>query len=431
VIVAVSGGPDSMALLHLLSSLPEDHGLSLVAAHFDHGVRPGSAEEAETVRGWVERLGLPCRVGRPDWPLEETQAAFRSARYRFLERVADEEGGHRIATGHQADDQAETVLFRILRGTGIRGLAGIPARRGRVVRPLLPFRRAALADYLEAEGISYLEDPSNRDPRWERARLRQAVMPALEETWGGPVGERLLALAAAARRADRALEARAAEALEGCRAESPGGRDERSVALSLEALRALDLETRARVVRKVARGHGVRLTAGGTRAAIEFISEGRSGSGVDIGDGLVVAREFDVLRVGRRPDGIPDVPLRIDAPAAGRGDLRIGGRRRRATWGPGGGCRGGGIRLELALDRLAFPLTVRGWRAGDRIRTPAGTRKLKKLFQEKRVPRSRRTMVPVVVDAGERVVAAGEVATAADVAPGGEDERFVLRIEDG
>jgi len=430
VLVAVSGGPDSTALLHLIHGVAGDLDLSVAAAHFDHGVRAESGAEAEEVRRRTGDLGVACRVGRAEEDLPLRQEAFREARYAFLRRVADDLGAGRIATGHQADDQAETVLFRILRGTGLRGLAGIPARRGRIVRPLLPFRRREILAWLEAREIPWIDDPSNRDPRWERARLRQEVLPALEAAWGESVRDRLLALAGAARRAERALERSADRALRRCRVRRDGAWDEGSVALALDRVRELDRETAARVVRRAARERGVRLTRGGTQAAIEFISEGHSGTSVDIGGGLSVAREFDTLWIGRPLEAAKDAPLRIETAEPGRGELRIGGRDLRVSWGGKAPDAADVVRLELATDRLAFPLIVRGWRAGDRIRTRAGTRKLKELFREERVPASERSRIPVVVADDGSVVAVGELAAAPEVWPQGGEERFVLRIED-
>jgi tRNA(Ile)-lysidine synthase len=421
-----------MALLHLLVGMAESRELTLFAAHFDHALRASSAAEAERVRGWMDALGVPCRVGRAERALPPRQEAFRRARYAFLRRTGHEIEASRIATGHQADDQAETVLFRILRGTGIRGLAGIPERRGPIVRPLLRFRRRALETYLLEQDIDFLRDPSNRDPRWVRARLRAHVLPALEESWEAPVRERLISLAVAARRADRALEERAREALLRCRIPSglAGGWAPDATAFDLRELLRLDRDTLARVVRRVARRAGVRLTRGGTRAAVEFISAGRSGAAVDLGGGLVATREFDIAWIGRPREAGPDTMLTIEEPAPGRGRLTVGGRLVQVTWGTGGRVRGSDAPVELALDRLQFPLLVRGWQRGDRIRTRAGTRKLKKLFGERRIPRSRRSRIPVVTSGDGRVLAVEALAVDPEAGPRADEERFVLRIED-
>lgn len=453
VLVAFSGGPDSTALLHLLHGLREARGWRLEAAHFDHALREGSAREAREVAGRARELGVPCRVGRPDEPPAATQEALRRARYAFLREAADEARADRIATGHQADDQAETVLFRILRGTGIGGLAGIPARRGPVVRPLLPFRRDELRGWLEGRGLAWLEDPANRDPRWARARIRSRVLPALEEAWDGPVRERLLELAATARRADRALEARARGLLEEALEGKGGDWGREAFRLRRDPLASADRETRGRCVRILASRLGVRPTRGGTREAVEFISEGRSGGGVELGDGLEVAREFDRIWVGRPDEPTPDTALDLEDAGPGEGTLSVGGRRLRVAWGTAGE---GPFRAErdgpppadggeeappggtdevrevvLARPRLQFPLRVRGWRPGDRLRTPSGSRKLKRLFNDLRIPRSRRARLPVVVDAGGRLLWVAGVGRDPELAPGEGEPPFLMRIHDG
>lgn len=457
VLVALSGGPDSTALLHLLDALHEDRGWSLTAAHFDHGLREGSAAEAREVAARAEALGVPCRVGRPEEPLPPKQEALRRARYAFLRSVAGEEGADRVATGHQADDQAETVLFRILRGTGIRGLAGIPERRGPFVRPLLPFRREEILAWLRERRIPWLDDPANRDPRWARARIRTRVVPALEEAWDGPVRERLLDLARVARRADRTLEARALtlldEALEG----KGGDWGREAFRLRRDPLAAAERETRARCVRILASRLGVRLARGGTREAVEFISEGRSGGHVDLGGGLELAREFDRLWLGRPDDPNPDTFLEVEDEPSGEGTVFVGGRRLEVAWrsAAGPGCRadGGGDadadaeaagsdragpetavgdhEVVLARSRLQFPLRIRGWRHGDSLRRAAGSRKLKRLFNDFRIPKSRRRRLPVVADAGGRVLWAAGIGRDPELAPEEGESLFLMRIHDG
>lgn len=404
-----------------------------MAAHFDHGVRPESAEEAALVVARAREAGVPCRVGRPDGPLERTQAAFRTARYAFLRRVAGEQGADRIATGHQADDQAETVLHRILRGTGLRGLAGIPPRRGRLVRPLLPFWREEILAFLEARGLPYLEDPSNRDPRWTRARIRHEAIPALERASGAPVRGRLVALARRARSADRALDATAREALEGplearWEEEPDEGRPVR-VRVALPPLRARHPELQARVVRLVARRLGARPRHGGTRAAVEFIKRGRSGTGIDLAENVRLWREFDGLWVGRPPRLEPDEVLEVGDPSPGVARVSLGGCRYRVTWGteaPGCDPRWA---VELPLAALDFPLRLRGPRPGDRIRLRRGSRKLKRLFNELRIPRSERPGTPVLAQ-GERILWVAGIGEAEHGAPPDDDERFFIGISD-
>jgi tRNA(Ile)-lysidine synthase len=192
-VLAVSGGADSMALLHGAArvSRAEAPDWHLVVAHLDHGLRPDSVDDASFVADAAAALGLPFEIRRTDVAAlaraegRSIEDAGREARYRFLEEVAPDNA--LIATAHTADDAAETVLLSLLRGAGLAGARGIPARRGRVVRPLLGERRATLRALLDAGGIAYRDDPSNADPAYLRNRVRGELMPLLEELRPGAV----------------------------------------------------------------------------------------------------------------------------------------------------------------------------------------------------------------------------------------------------
>jgi tRNA(Ile)-lysidine synthase len=181
VLVGLSGGPDSVALLHALKRLGHD----VVAAHLDHGWRIESADEAAWVAARCAEWGVPCHVERMGVaPAGSMEEAAREARYAFLDRVASEAGCGAIATGHHADDQAETLIFRLARGTGPAGLVGMRPRRllpsgMPIVRPLLAVSRAAIMHALEAWGLPSLTDPTNADLGPSRNRIRHQVMPAL------------------------------------------------------------------------------------------------------------------------------------------------------------------------------------------------------------------------------------------------------------
>lgn len=187
IVLAISGGPDSTALLHGAAQMAPDRGWRLTVAHLDHALRPTSADEAAAVAATAAGMGLPAEIRRTDVAAlaasehRSLEDAGRQARYRFLEEVAALQGaGALIATAHTADDAAETVLLRLARGSGLRGLRGIPARRGRIVRPLLHARRAVLRAALDAAGIAYLTDPSNADLAHARNRVRADLLPAIE-----------------------------------------------------------------------------------------------------------------------------------------------------------------------------------------------------------------------------------------------------------
>jgi tRNA(Ile)-lysidine synthase len=194
IVLAVSGGPDSIALLRGAARLVETDARRwrLTVAHLDHALRPDSAGDAAFVADAAEALGLRFDSMRIDVTAlardegRSLEDAAREARYRFLEDVAP--AGALIATAHTADDAAETVVLNLLRGSGLAGVRGIPARRGRIVRPLLEARRDELREQLDAGGMAYRLDPSNDDPGFLRNRVRQEVLPLLESIRPGAAG---------------------------------------------------------------------------------------------------------------------------------------------------------------------------------------------------------------------------------------------------
>ena len=209
-LVAVSGGPDSMALLHLAARWRDQGGPQIQAATVDHDLRAGSRAEAEAVALWAQALNIPHRIltWTGDRPKARLQELARAARYRLLEDLAREIGAEVVLTGHHADDQAETILFRLLRGSGVAGLAAMarvsPRGGYRLVRPLLDLPKADLVAFCEVVGQPFVLDPSNRDPRFARTDLKRVL--ALLEAEGLGRAE-LLRLGRRAARADGALRA--------------------------------------------------------------------------------------------------------------------------------------------------------------------------------------------------------------------------------
>lgn len=182
VLVACSGGPDSTVLLDVLHRLRNELGLTLCAASIDHGLRPESAHEVAQVRAFASSLGVPFVSATVEVGAEgaSLQAKARARRYEALNRLAREQSATRIAVGHTRDDQAETVLARLLRGAGIRGLSGIePKRKDGVVRPLIDCRRDLVRAYAVEHELPFLDDPSNHQPAFERVRIRHDVLPVL------------------------------------------------------------------------------------------------------------------------------------------------------------------------------------------------------------------------------------------------------------
>lgn len=188
VLCAVSGGADSMCLLHCLHSRADELGINVKAAHFDHCLRgEESKRDRRFVEEWCAEHGVKCISAAGD--VAEfarnnglgTEEAARQLRYEFLEKTADEQKCDVIATAHNADDNAETMLLNLTRGTGLKGLCGIPRRRGRIIRPLLEVTRNEIEKYLEANGVSHVEDSTNAGDEYTRNLIRHRVMPVLRE----------------------------------------------------------------------------------------------------------------------------------------------------------------------------------------------------------------------------------------------------------
>jgi tRNA(Ile)-lysidine synthase len=194
VLVAVSGGPDSLALLSILRDLVPIFSFHLVVAHFDHGWREDSDSDTKFVAGIAQGWGYRCIIGRADPGLPQTEDAGRNARYAFLRESAQASGSSVIVVGHNQDDQIETLLLHLLRGSGSRGLGAMRRRNGDLARPLLDTSRTDIEAYLRERRLTPLRDPSNDDLRYARNRLRHTVLPALDAF--DPASRRLLARAA-------------------------------------------------------------------------------------------------------------------------------------------------------------------------------------------------------------------------------------------
>ncbi|MGB7733023.1 MAG: tRNA lysidine(34) synthetase TilS [Thermoguttaceae bacterium] len=224
VLVAVSGGGDSVALLRAMAALKTEGEGRLCAAHLNHHLRAGADEDEQFVVDLCSRLGVACEVGHVDAGRlaagDGIEAAARAARYRFLEKAAGRLGARFVATAHTADDQAETILHRIVRGTGIRGLSGMartrPLADAVLIRPLLAVRRAELAAYLDAIQQPYRHDPSNADPRFTRNRIRHQLLPRLERHFNAEAAESLLRLGALASEAQAVIDQLVDQCFERC-----------------------------------------------------------------------------------------------------------------------------------------------------------------------------------------------------------------------
>ncbi len=412
--VACSGGLDSLVLLHLLRFQASELGIEVAAAHFDHRMRAGSAEDAQWMRGLAGAWKIGLREARAE-EIPGGEESARSLRYAFLEGLVRRGEFDRVLTAHQADDQVETVLFRIVRGTGLRGLRGIPVSRDPgIVRPLLPFWRSELEGYARLHHLRPRLDPTNESLRFARNRLRIQVLPLLEAAHPG-AREALLRLARNSERALEALDALLGERLE--RIYVDQGDD--FAILDLASMRAQPDSVIGEIIRRVAGTLDTVLTESGTASAVEFIMKGASGGRLDLARELRLEAEFDRLRVcrvagpkERSPAPVDQVNqvIEIEAVESGEGELRLSDRCYRVRWGAGLDRRvavdssTGWEWADFGRDELSFPVFVRGWRHGDRIRVRGGRKKLKKLLREARIPRGERDRIPVIADAEGLVV---------------------------
>ncbi len=439
-VVALSGGLDSTVLLHLLRfSLPEMR-FKLTAAHFDHGMRSGSEGDARWVAGLAGAWGVPLRTARaPVAPASEAEA--RRLRYEFLHRIRVEVGASALVTAHHADDQVETILFRVLRGTGIHGLGGMRHRRAPgVLRPLLDEPRKALEAYAAPRGLRGRNDPTNQSLAPARNRLRHDLLPRLLQVHPG-ARESLLRLGRNSRRTQVGL----ALLLEPHLNEMIEDRRPEFVSFRRDGFLARAPEVQGLLLRQVLASTGAPLSEAGTSATLEFIRTARSGARLELAGGRILRRSFDSIEVewgsGRSDRGIeeesPDRTLTLDVPpTSGVGSARIAGREIQVRWrvtsrprdlgtpvlrgGPalpgrpvlqGGvgtpesaqgpdrhGLQQGVHEASFPLNRIRLPLTLRRWKPGDRARTRVGSRKLKKIFGDLRIPAHLRSELVLIVD---------------------------------
>jgi tRNA(Ile)-lysidine synthase len=410
--VAFSGGADSTALLAGLARLAARRGARLAAAHLDHGLDPGSGARAAAAAGTAARLGVPFLVERREVaslrrPGESPEAAARRVRYEFLEEVRRAEGALYVATGHHRDDQAETVLLRLLFGSGVEGLAGIRPVHGRVVRPLLGLPRAALRAELETAGLSFSDDSTNADLTVPRNRVRDRLLPALQAAWGPDLAPRLAGLAERARRAGAALDRRLAGRLAVLPLADGAAVDRRALAELPAALLPAALAF-------LHRRAGAPYPAG-RPARSELLRQlhrpltSRDGDVArvvcDAGEGWRWALDGDLLTLRRAParERVPDFTYTLEVP----GELevpelavRVGLHSRPVEpWMFSGSPDRAGLALPLVPgDRV----TVRNRRPGDRLHPlgSSGSRRLKEVLIDRRVPRAWRERIPLLCVGG-------------------------------
>jgi tRNA(Ile)-lysidine synthase len=405
VLVAVSGGADSVALLHFLVGLAEAWRLRLHVLHVDHQLRADSSRDADFVRELGTRLGVPVDVATVTVDSRGSlEAEARAARYAALEAGAARVGADRVALGHTADDQAETVLMRLLEGAGVRGLAGIPPVRGPFIRPLIDLHRAVLEAELRRAALPWVDDPTNRDPKFLRNRIRHELLPLLADSYSPEIARTLKRVSTLARDTVTALD-RAAE----IELERLGTFGAGAVTLPLPSLRALPRPVAAEVLRRAAERLGGRASLRawshrGLKRTLALPPPRRpfklGGVTIEVSSALARLALAPLPALAERPISVPG---RTELPEIGLAlEARLAGAETYAV--PRDPAR-----VAFDADDLPGPLTVRAPRRGERFVPFGGAeRRLKTLLIDAKVPRWDRSRVPVV-EAGGVIVWVGNL----------------------
>ncbi len=453
VLVALSGGADSVALTALLYELRHPLGISIFLAHLNHGLRAEADEDEDFCRSFSERLSLPFVSSRVDVGANarrnkrSLEDEGRRARYEFLEARAKELGATRIAVGHTLDDQAETFLLRLLRGSGGRGLSAIhPVKNGRIIRPLIDVRRAEIEAYLDERGLRFREDRSNADPRFLRNRIRHEELPRLTAAYNPRLAESLARTASVLRDEEAWMEAETDAAFAAI-----GSTSKNEVRLERPLLGAYPVALKRRLVRAAI--ERVRGLDGISHRHVEDVialALGRSGRELHL-PGLVAEVSFDQLRFResslarnaseRGYNGFEyrlSIPARVRIPeCSGTLSARIAATKRNPD-DPIHPSQGNTV--TVGFEGLVPELAVRSPRPGDRFHPlgAPGSKPLSRYLMDRKISREVRQRVPLLVRAsgpnatGDQIlwVVGHGVSESSRVSPSGASEgssRLLLR----
>lgn len=424
VVCAVSGGADSVAMLHCLCALRAELGITVSAAHFNHRLRGVESDRDEAfVRTLCQTLGVSLSVSGADVAAhaartgESVEEAARELRYAFFAQLDG-----LIATAHTADDNLETLLLNLTRGTSLRGLCGIPPKRERIVRPMLCLTRREIEAYLAENALAHVEDSTNAAPDARRNRIRQEVVPLLRRE-NPSLAQTALRGSLLLRQDEDYLERTAEAALRD--AETDGG-------WSCAALRAQPEALFSRAVRMLLRTISVpKLTSAHIRAVCGIIASDAPSARVSLPGGFAAERVYDCLRLSREAAPAAWTPVRLLTD--GSTELRTLGLRIRCHVVE---------KLEKSQENRNSPCTfackcammepetlvARPRAAGDAMRLAGGSRTLKRLMIDRKIPAAQRSRLPVIADSGGVLAVYGVGVDAGRAAHEG-DRAVIIEIE--
>ena len=430
VLVAVSGGADSVALVHILLELAPKYCLRLAVAHLNHCLRETESDRDEAfVASLAGQLELPFYIGREDVSRYQKQHrlsledAARQVRYRFYDAIAGKYGYDKIALGHHGDDNAELVLMNLMRGSGPLGLSGIsPVRGNKIVRPLIKLRRSEIMDYVTLKKLDYVADSSNWDLKFHRNKIRVRLIPLLENGYNPKLVDSLNRLTAIV----GAEEAWIEDLIQPIYEKAIVSKEKNKLGLSVAALNQQPLAVRRRLVRKGisgVKGNLRRMTFAHVESVCRLAQTGPVCGFLDLPDRIGIQRDENVLTISRqesglqRPDRVsflsktPDYEYRLTEP--GKIFIEEAAVQIRFSEIPKAQlpdldqC---GHRIAFFdMDRIRFPLVIRSFRPGDRF-SPLGldgSQKLKKFFIDHKVSRRERAKCPIVLSQQRVIWVAG------------------------
>ena len=420
VLVACSGGPDSMAMLDMLLNLKAEMGFSLAVAHFEHGIRgQESLNDAAFVQEYCDRHDVPFYMKSanvPEWSRthgESLETSARKLRYSFLQETAKIIGGADIATAHHRDDQAETVLMHILRGSGLTGLSGIRPRRGNIIRPVLFLSKEQLMDYCYMNGIEARMDRTNEIADCTRNRIRLNLMPNLASTYNQGITEGLCHLAEIAATDGDYLQQESLKAYEKLVNVRDG-----ILKFQIEEFLKLHTAIQRRIIQKMVSVVSDNKSADNfsfcgisnwgyvhLKLLSDFIENGRTGTRISLPGDIQASMDYGVISIFRK------TALALSSVNQENIELQVPGDTFLKN---GGGCisaeiyegelpekiRSNKSVFQVILDykKCCGRLQVKYRRDGDRIQLKAGSKKLKDFFIDRKIPREERAKIPLIWD---------------------------------
>ena len=416
VLVGVSGGTDSIALLHVLHWFSRIQNYSLIVVHINHMARGKDSDtDADFVGSIADKLKLRFYLKKIDVGIERLQLktsfqdAARIIRYQFFEETLQAVGGNKVALGHSADDQVETILMNIVRGTGLKGLTGIPQVRGNIIRPFLGSYRKDLEIYLNENDISFREDSSNSDKKYLRNRIRHELIPHLE-TYNPGIKKSLQEMSGIARREDSLLSQMTRDIFH----QKLGERNEKNIVWEIDDFQSYPITLRHRLVREIfchITGDMQAITAHHVQQIINLFNSPKAGKTLNIPRGVTVTCRYESVLFSKVIGGIcENESLVTPIIVPGTTELLEGHIRRVETQiftdKRDLNSLDTGRQAFFDLEKTGFGIQVRFFRAGDRF-CPlgmTGNKKLKSFFIDQKVPQSMRSQIPILTNAEDDII---------------------------